>query len=225
MGWSNDWIDSRRDQIALRVDKPVVAGELTTSTVRRAALVAAALCIPLSFANGVSAGAVHLLAVASAWAYNLGLKSTLLSWLPYAMSFGLLPVFVTLGLPTSVVPPGWAIASGALLGIGAHLANVLPDITGDRQLGVNGLPQRLGAHRTRLFAPVPLALASIILVFGPTGPPRPIAWVGLVVVAVLLGPLLVDRSVATTSRRTFRVAIGIAVVDVVLLVVSGSSLV
>lgn len=225
VGWSNDWIDARRDHLALRIDKPVVAGELATATVRRAALVAVVLCVPLSFANGAGAGAVHLLAVASAWAYNLGLKSTPFSWLPYAVSFGLLPVFVTLGLPTPVVAPGWAVASGALLGIGAHMANVLPDITGDRQLGVNGLPQRLGAQRTRLLAPVPLALASLTLVFGPPGPPRAIAWVGLIVVAVLLGALLVDRSDATNSRRAFRVAMGIALVDVGLFVVSGTSLV
>ena len=52
---------------------------------------AAALCVPLSFAMGWAAGAAHLVAVASAAGYNLGLKATALSPLPYALSFGLVP--------------------------------------------------------------------------------------------------------------------------------------
>ena len=224
VGWSNDWIDASRDRSSLRADKPVVSGDVGRSTLRRAALLAAALCVPLSLANGVAAGVVHIVAVASAWSYNLGLKSTLLSWLPYAVSFGLLPVFVTLGLATPVVPPTWAIASGALLGIGAHLANVLPDIEHDRVQGVHGLPQRLGARRTRMVAPVPLALASLLLVFGPSGNPTLLAWIGLALVALLLGALVLDRHDASAPRRAFTVAIGIAVVDVVLFVLSGSTL-
>ena len=35
---------------------------------------------------GIAAGLMHLLFVGCAWAYNLGLKSTPISWLPYAVA-------------------------------------------------------------------------------------------------------------------------------------------
>ena len=66
----------------------------------------------LSLAAGRQAGAAHLTGVAAAWAYNLGVKRTAASWVPYALAFGLLPAFVTLGLPGRPWPPAWAMAAG-----------------------------------------------------------------------------------------------------------------
>ena len=91
VGWSNDWIDADRDAAVGRTDKPVGAGRLAVATVRTAALSAAAACVVLSLALGWRAGLVHLATVASAWAYNVRLKSTVWSWAPYAFSFGFLP--------------------------------------------------------------------------------------------------------------------------------------
>ncbi|MFD7101002.1 UbiA family prenyltransferase, partial [Streptomyces xanthophaeus] len=88
VGWSNDRADQARDLATGRRDKPLAAGTVTPAAVTRAAAVALLLCVPLSLAAGVLAGAVHLVAVAAAWAYNLRLKSTLCSWLPYAVAFG-----------------------------------------------------------------------------------------------------------------------------------------
>src|SRR4051794_13186079 len=95
VGWSNDWVDAERDRSVGRADKPVVQG-LPVPTLRLASLLAATACVPLSLALGPRAGGAHLVAVASAWSYNLWLKATLLSWLPYALSFGLLPNVITL---------------------------------------------------------------------------------------------------------------------------------
>jgi hypothetical protein len=41
-------------------------------------------------------GAAALATVLCAWAYNLTLKATVLSWLPYAIAFGMLPAVATL---------------------------------------------------------------------------------------------------------------------------------
>ena len=49
------------------------------------------ICTPhlgTSLASGLLAGLAHLVGVAAAWAYNLGLKSTRISWVPYAVAFG-----------------------------------------------------------------------------------------------------------------------------------------
>ena len=166
----NDYLDRDRDVRVHRADKPVVAGTLAPATLRTATAVAAVAVVPLSLLSGWLAGSLHLVAVASAWSYNLWLKATALSVLPYAVSFGLLPAFVTAGLPGHPVY-GWLVAAGALLGAGAHFANVLPDIDDDLATGVRGLPHRLGATGSRIAAGTLLAAASLVLAVGPPGPP------------------------------------------------------
>ena len=94
IGWANDYVDADRDQQVRRHDKPVAAGEVTAATVGRAAAVALTLTVPLSLAIGWVSGAAHLVAVGSGWMYDVRLKQTVLSWVPYALSFGLLPVII-----------------------------------------------------------------------------------------------------------------------------------
>ena len=142
VGWSNDWADRDRDRRAGRQDKPVVAGEVTAATVGRAAAVALVLTVPLSLLSGWRAGSVHLVAVLAAWAYNLGLKRTPASAACYLVAFGLLPAFVTLGLPGHPWPAPWAMGAAALMGTGAHFVNGLADREDDARTGVRGLPQR-----------------------------------------------------------------------------------
>lgn len=163
VGWSNDWVDRDRDRATGRGDKPIVAGSVSARTVGTMAVVAALACVPLSLASGTRAGAAHLVGVASAWGYNLGLKSTIFSVLPYVVAFGLLPAFVTWGLPGSPDPPWWATAAGALLGAGAHFANTLPDLADDVRTGVRGLPHRIGAAGSTFAAAAFLAAAVFVL--------------------------------------------------------------
>ncbi|MFE4856780.1 UbiA family prenyltransferase [Streptomyces sp. NPDC056670] len=224
VGWCNDRADLRRDIATGRRDKPLVTGAVTPRTVATAALCALALCVPLSLVNGLSAGAVHLAGVALAWAYNLGVKRTPLSWLPYAAAFGLLPAFVTLGLPTHPWPPGWAMAAGALLGVGAHAANVLPDVEDDLTTGVRGLPQRLGARRARLMAAIPLLAASAVLVFGPSTPVGPPEWSGLAATGALAVAITLPPPSGPHSRLPFVAALLLALLDVALLVMRGGAL-
>jgi 4-hydroxybenzoate polyprenyltransferase len=224
IGWSNDWLDAARDVAVGRADKPVATGAVSQAAVRRAAVVAVALAVPLSLALGVPAGLAHLVGVASGWTYNLGLKSTLWSWAPYAVTFGLLPAVVTLALPGSPLAPAWAIAAGALLGVGAHLVNVLPDLDDDAATGVRGLPHRLGRRTSSLLAPAVLTAASLLVVLGPAGPPGPWDWAALAVVAVLA--VVAAGSATTSGRRRLPLlaTVLVAAVDVVLLLAHGSAL-
>ncbi|WP_370503863.1 UbiA family prenyltransferase [Cellulomonas sp. ICMP 17802] len=220
VGWSNDWVDAGRDAAVGRTDKPVGAGRLAVSTVRTAALAAAAACVVLSFALGWRAGLVHLATVASAWAYNLGLKSTAWSWAPYAFSFGFLPLAIALALPGAPVAAWWAVAAGALLGIGAHGANVIPDLQDDHATGVRGLPHRAGGVATSIGTAVALVAATVLLVLAPAGPPRAAA---AVVLVAAVGLTIVGTVLALgggRSRLPFTFAIAVAAVDVVLLVMS-----
>ncbi|MEN3357859.1 MAG: hypothetical protein V7637_1841 [Mycobacteriales bacterium] len=220
VGWSNDFLDRQRDLTAGRSDKPVASGAVAAATVRRAAVAAAIATVPLSLLSGPLAGGLHVLAVASAWSYNLRLKATAASVLPYAVSFGLLPAFVTAGLPGHPIA-GWLVAAGALLGAGAHFANVLPDLDDDLRTGVRGLPHRLGAGGSRAAAAALLLAASAFLALGPPGPAG-LFGVGAVVVAAVVGLGGLVLGGRPGSDAGFRAVLLVAAVDVVLLLVSGA---
>jgi 4-hydroxybenzoate polyprenyltransferase len=224
VGWSNDWIDAPRDVAVGRTDKPVVAGLLTVRTLRDAALTALAVCVAASLALGVVPGVAHLVAVGGAWAYNAGLKKTAWSWSPYALSFGLLAVFVVLAAPGPRVPAGWAVAAAALLGVGAHVANTLPDLEDDASTGVRGLPHRLGRRASGVLAPCLLTVAVAVVVAGPSGAPNPAAWIGGVIavgLALAAGAVAVARP---HSRAPFGLSMGVAVVCVVLLALASADI-
>lgn len=210
IGWSNDLLDLRRDREVGRSDKPLASGAVSVGAVRLACAVCLVLTVPLGVVGGPAAFVVHLVNTAAGWAYNLGLKATVWSWAPYAVAFGGLPAFVALA--GGGTPAPWAVLAGALLGVGAHLLNVLPDLADDAATGVRGLPHRLGARWTPPVAIALLVLASVLIVVGASVALLPAA-VALLVVAALAGTAL-----AGSGRLPFLAAIGIALADVVLLV-------
>ncbi|HVF19813.1 MAG TPA: UbiA family prenyltransferase [Mycobacteriales bacterium] len=167
VGWSNDWIDRDRDRRAGRREKPIVSGAVAARTVGIGAAVALVACVPLSFASGPRAAAAHLTGVAFAWAYNLRLKTTPLSVVPYVVAFALLPSFVTFGLPGTPAAPWWATAAGGLLGAGAHFANTVPDLASDAHTGVRGLPHRVGLTWSVGLAASLLGAAVVVLAVAP----------------------------------------------------------
>jgi 4-hydroxybenzoate polyprenyltransferase len=155
--------------------------------------------VPLSLALGWWAGAAHLVGVVFGWLYNLGLKSTLVSPIAYAIAFGALPAVATLARSAPVLPPWWVTAVAVLLGVGAHFGNVLPDIDDDRRTGVRGAPQRAGRVASAIVAASSVvAAAGLLLAFG--GAPN--------LVSVLLGGLVVVLGafilVVARSRRRLR---------------------
>lgn len=170
VGWSNDAVDCAQDANVDRIAKPIVAGLVTQSQVWQAAIIAAIVCVPLSLANGLLAGLLHISAVFSAWAYNLYLKNTSFSWLPYAYSFAALPAFIMLSVPTAdgynTTIEWWLVIAGGLLGISAHFANVLPDMTFDALNQMKGIPHRLGRKNSKLAAGGFFALAIVVILIG-----------------------------------------------------------
>lgn len=218
VGLSNDWLDAQRDGVVGRADKPVVAGRVSVSTVRVGALAAAGACAAASWATGLLTGTVHVVAVASAWAYNLGLKGTPASWVPYAVSFGLLPAFLVRAAGGAVPPP--LVVAGALLGAGAHVANVLPDLEDDAATGVRGLPHRLGRRPSSVLAPLLLASGVAVVVVGLPGRSGPVLAAAAVagLLAVAAGGTALRRP---ASRGPFALSLGVAVIAVGLLVTSG----
>jgi len=222
IGWSNDWLDADRDRAVARADKPVVQGAVSPSLLRAGALAAAVAAVVLSLLLGTVPGLLLLLLVASGWAYNAGLKRTVLSGVPYLVGFGALPAGVVAAAPGTPIAPWWLIAAGAALGGAAHLANVAPDLEEDLATGVRGLPHRLGPVVSAVLGAALLGAASLLLVFGPPGAPTTAGWIGLGVAV----PAVVVAALAGTPRwrrLAFPAVMLLTVLDVVLLLAGGAA--
>jgi 4-hydroxybenzoate polyprenyltransferase len=223
VGLSNDWIDAERDRAVGRTDKPVAAGLVSVGTVRASSFVTAAAAVVLTLPLGWLATLVHTVFIVSAWGYNLGLKNTAISVLPYILSFGLLPMIATLARPVPAVASAWALALGALLGVAAHFANVLPDLDMDARTGIAGLPHRLGRGASGIVIWTSLAAGAAAAFFGPVGEKTALQWIGLALTLLLAAAIAVVLRRPPT-RLLFQLIIAAALVNVVLLSFSGSRL-
>jgi 4-hydroxybenzoate polyprenyltransferase len=219
VGLSNDWIDADRDRAVGRADKPVARGDLAAPLARNVAIAAAVASIALSVPLGWPALVAHLVFLGGAWAYNAGLKNTPVSVLPYLVSFGTLPSIVTLAADPPALAAGTTIAAGALLGAGAHFANVLPDLDDDAATGVRGLPHRLGRVPSLVVTWLVLLAAAACLAVG-IGLDTPVGLAGIGVALVIAVAGLVLGLRRTPTRVLFRLVILAALTDVAMLVFS-----
>ena len=212
VGWTNDIIDRDRDAASGRRDKPIAMGLVSPAVAVRFAVGTFIVCVVASLACGVVPGAIHLVfGVGSAVAYNAGVKSTLWSWAPYTVAFGALPAVVYLSVGQGF-PPLWMAIVGGLLGFGAHLVNVLPDLYDDAATGVHGFPHRLPQRTVAPVAATVLVLASIVGLLG-SGSAR--VWIALPVVLVFATAACLGR-----GKIPFYAAVMIAAVDVAVLVLA-----
>jgi 4-hydroxybenzoate polyprenyltransferase len=224
IGWSNDVFDAPRDTAAGRTDKPIASGAISARSVAVAAGMAVVAGLVGGFLIGPVAGLAHVSMVLAGWAYNAGLKSHVTSGLMYVLGFGPIPVVAAATLPGQPLPRPWTVAAAALLGLGGHFANVLPDLAGDAAGGVRGLPQRVatvgGPGAVRLVALLLLLTASVVIVLAPGLPPPWYAGAGLAVAAGLA-----VFGARAGGRWPFLAAIAIALLDAVLFVTSGAALI
>ncbi|MFI9005959.1 UbiA family prenyltransferase [Actinosynnema sp. NPDC053489] len=222
IGWSNDWVDAARDRAAGRADKPVAAGTVPREVIAAAASTALVATVVLSSLLGLAAAAALLVGVAAGWAYNLGLKATAWSGATYLVAFGFLPVAPYVAAPGHPWPPWWVPVVGALLGFGAHFANVLPDLRADAETGVRGLPHRLGPRAGVIVMALALAAASVVLGLAPAGTATAYALVVPAIGIALAVATTVAALRAPHSPLAFRLTILIALLDVVLLITNAT---
>ena len=221
VGLSNDWIDADRDRAVARPDKPVARGDVSAALARNVAITTALASIALSYALGWQAALAHLVCLGGGWAYNAGLKNTPVSVLPYVLSFGALPTFVSLSAAEPAFAPLWVMAAGALLGAGAHFANVLPDLDDDARTGIRGLPHRIGRIPSLVVTWLTLLAAAVSLAFG-LGFDSAAGIAGTAVALAIAVTGLVLGLRRTPTRVLFRLVIAAAIVDVVMLVIGGA---
>ncbi|HZS16080.1 MAG TPA: UbiA family prenyltransferase [Candidatus Dormibacteraeota bacterium] len=151
IGAVNDLADARADREG-KPHKPLVRGAVS----RNAATIAAVLLIATSLASAAALGGAVLLAticgLGAGLAYDVGLKRSRLSLLPWWLGFTALPfcAFAAAGhVPRAL---WWCLPLAAVLALGLHCANVLPDVDADRRDGIRNLPVLLGVRRSRVVA-------------------------------------------------------------------------
>jgi 4-hydroxybenzoate polyprenyltransferase len=110
--------------------------------------------------------------IAIGLAYDLRLKGTALSWLPFAVGIPVLPVFGWLGA-SGGLPPAFAVLIPAAVAAGAALAiaNSLVDTERDRAAGASSIALVLGtemAERIQLGLHLAVGVAAVTSV-GPLG--------------------------------------------------------
>lgn len=210
VGWLNDCLDAQRDAVAGRVEKPTVSGSLSARTLALAAGGAGFATTVLSARLGAGPAAAHLAGVGCGWAYDAGLKGTLVSPLPYAAAFALVPpVLVATAADAPVAP--LVVAAGAALGAAAHFANTVADTEADARTRVRGLPQRIGPGGSAAVAAVGVGLGATLLVRHRPEPVVYLAGVGATTMAAL-GALRCDAGTArlgvpgapSPGRRSWR---------------------
>jgi 4-hydroxybenzoate polyprenyltransferase len=112
---------------------------------------------------GLTGTLIHFLGILSATFYNLKLKSTILSPIPYIVSFGALPWAIY--LPVGKQPPLWLFIDFMLIAVAFHFFNVLKDFQWDINQGVLGLPQRLGRNVSSIVSISLVISAVLVLIF------------------------------------------------------------
>jgi 4-hydroxybenzoate polyprenyltransferase len=163
VGWSNDFIDAPLDIAAHRTKKPIVSKEINPEQLKGSIVFALVAAVLLSLFSplGLTGTLIHFLGILSATFYNFKLKPTILSPIPYIVSFGALPWAIY--LPAGNHPPLWLYLDFMLIAVAFHFFNVLKDFQWDIKQGIMGIPQRLGRN-VSLIISISL-VCSAVLVF------------------------------------------------------------
>lgn len=162
IGILNDYCDRELDA-ASEKNKPIVLGLVRP----REALLAGLFMIVVMFVIVLPLNPVAILAAIGylllGQVYNLGLKSTPLSGILFALAMPLLPLYAFAGvgrIPSMVI---WFLPIGALLGVALHLANALQDVEEDAANGANTLAVTLGVRGSFIATPLLMAAAAALI--------------------------------------------------------------
>lgn len=149
IGAANDAADAELDR-ASKPWKPIVCGALTRSGAWAIAGIAAAGAALLAATFGPAAWLAAMGGLACGLAYDLGLKRTAFSVVPYLIALPLLPLWVWIALDRYSAGLLWEYPLGILIGLSLYLGNTAPDIADDLAGGVRGAAHRLGPRRAQI---------------------------------------------------------------------------
>jgi 4-hydroxybenzoate polyprenyltransferase len=214
VGVVNDLRDRDLDAIA-KPSKPLIAGRVTV----RGAYLLGSLALLIALVCGAALSVRSLLFVigmtAAGLIYDLWLKRTALSFLPYIFGLPLLPLWAWTCV-RDAPPRLWlTYPLGILIGFGLHLANALPDAGRDAAGGVRGVVQVVGTRAALLlciasFAVTILAVAA--LTYSQWGASVVVLIAGAVVLLLVAAVGAALRPTTETLQRNWGLLICCAIV-------------
>lgn len=161
IGLLNDYLDRERDAVA-QPDKPIPSGQVSARLILGLVVGLLALGAALAFTLTPGAALLAFVATVSGLLYDLRLKDSYLSWVPYLLSFSTYPLFVWAALERFDPVLVWIYPPALLLTFGINLANALPDIDTDRARHASrGVAHRLGTRRSLLACWLLFSLAPL----------------------------------------------------------------
>jgi 4-hydroxybenzoate polyprenyltransferase len=201
IGATNELVDLPFDKVD-KPFKPLPSGDVSVRGARTMVIVGLGMMVAFGSRFGILAFGLLALGTGLGVAYDLWLKRTAWSWLPYLLALPLLPiwVFTALGHPEPRLLLLYPL--GALATVGVHLAQTLPDVTIDRAAGLRTVSSRAGYLWTFVLAWLATVSAPVLawLAVAWTGGHQPhdaIAWAaGL---ALLL--LAINITLTAFNRR------------------------
>lgn len=195
IGVVNDVVDLPADTAA-KPHKPLVRGVITRSSAAVLGVALAAIGLAIAATINTATLGFDALALGAGLSYDLGLRRTRLSWVPWWGGMAVLPLegYASVGsIPSRLLV---LIPLSGLIAIGLQFANALPDIDGDRAAGRRSLPVLAGSARSQEAGPVFLAVAGVlaIVLAGPLGQAGFVLFGGVAVLGAGVVVVLVTRS-------------------------------
>ncbi len=158
----NDYCDRQRDVLSKK-NKPIVRGLVSPREALIATFLSMFIMVVLLIPLNRMALLISLLYLACGQSYNLGLKTTPIGGVVFALAIPLIPAYAFVAMDRFVPWVLWQIPIAALLGLALHLANTLPDIEQDQANRVRNLVVVLGRKRAIAAISLLILLASILI--------------------------------------------------------------
>lgn len=158
----NDYFDRNTDAQG-KPEKPIPRGLIHPREALIAGLLMIVIMLILLIQLPLLALVISLCYLALGQAYNLGLKSTPLSGIVFALAMPLIPLYAFAGV--GHIPPVifWLVPAGFLLGIALNLANSLPDLEEDAAHGARTLAVVLGVRRSFTMCQTLIVLCAVMI--------------------------------------------------------------
>jgi len=158
----NDYCDRQLDAVS-KPGKPIPGGLVRPGEALFSGLLLIVVMVLLLLPLHRLALLISLCYLALGQGYNLGLKSTPMSGIVFALAMPLIPLYAFVAMGRTLPFLFWLVPVGCLLGVALNLANSLPDIPGDAARGARTLAVALGMKGSFIACPLLILLSALLI--------------------------------------------------------------